>query len=61
MPSRNTIPLKQEEKELELFNLEAIFKRQSYEEQKEWLLKNTAYFTEEVASDLNSTESMDDL
>jgi hypothetical protein len=61
MPSRNTIPLKPEEKELELFNLEAIFKRQSYEEQKEWLLKNTAYFTEEVASDLNSTESMDDL
>jgi hypothetical protein len=61
MPSRNTIPLTSTEKELELFNLDSIFKRQTYEEQKEWLLKNTAYFTEEVASDLNSTESMEDL
>ena len=61
MPSRNTIPLTAAEKDLELFNLESIFKRQSYEEQKEWLLKNTSYFTEEVANDLNSTESMDDL
>jgi hypothetical protein len=61
MPSRNTIPLTATEKDLEQFNLESIFKRQTYEEQKEWLLKNTAYFSEEVASDLNSTETMDDL
>jgi hypothetical protein len=33
----------------------------TYEEQKEWLLKNTSYFTEEVAGDLNSTEGMEDL
>ena len=61
MPSRNTVALTDAEKDLELYNLDAIFKRQTYEEQKEWLLKNTAYFTEEVVSDLNSTETMEDL
>jgi hypothetical protein len=61
MPSRNTIPLTQAEKEKELFKLDSIFKRQTYEEQKEWLLKNTTYFSEEVVNDLNSTESMEDL
>jgi len=61
MPSRNTIPLTATEKEMELFSLDTIFKRQTYEEQKEWLLKNTSYFVEEVAGDLNSTEGMEDL
>jgi hypothetical protein len=61
MPSRNTIPLTEAEKEKELFKLDSIFKRQTYEEQKEWLLKNTTYFSEEVVNDLNSTESMEDL
>jgi hypothetical protein len=61
MPSRNTIPLTEAEKERELFKLDSIFKRQTYEEQKEWLLKNTTYFSEEVVNDLNSTESMEDL
>lgn len=61
MPSRNTIPLTEEEKEKELFRLDSIFKRQTYEEQKEWLLKNTAYFAEEVVNDLNSTETMEDV
>jgi hypothetical protein len=61
MPSRNTIPLTNVEKEKEMFRLDNIFKRQTYEEQKEWLLKNTSYFSEEVVSDLNSTESMEDL
>ena len=61
MPSRNSIPLKPTEREMELYNLETIFKRQTYEEQKEWLLKNTSYFSEEVAGNLNSTETMEDL
>ncbi len=61
MPSRNSIPLKPNEREMEVYNLETIFKRQTYEEQKEWLLKNTTYFSEEVAGDLNSTEKMEDL
>ena len=61
MPSRNTVPLTEEEQQLELYNLDAIFKRSTYEEQKEWLLKNTNYFAEEVAMELNSTETMEDL
>jgi hypothetical protein len=61
MPSRHTIPLTQVELDKETFKLDSIFKRQTYEEQKEWLLKNTAYFLEEVVNDLNSTETMEDL
>lgn len=61
MPSRNTIPLTPVELEKEIFKLDSIFKRQTYEEQKEWLLKNTSYFSEEVVNDLNSTESMEDV
>lgn len=61
MPSRNTIALTAVEKEKELFRLDSIFKRQTYEEQKEWLLKNTSYFAEEVVNDLNSTETMEDV
>jgi hypothetical protein len=61
MPSRNTIPLTAVEKEKEIFKLDSIFKRQTYEEQKEWLLKNTSYFAEEVVNDLNSTETMEDV
>ena len=61
MPSRNSIPLTAVETEKEQFKLDSIFKRQTYEEQKEWLLKNTAYFAEEVVNDLNSTETMEDV
>jgi hypothetical protein len=61
MPSRNTIALTDVEKEKEIFKLDSIFKRQTYEEQKEWLLKNTSYFAEEVVNDLNSTETMEDV
>lgn len=61
MPSRNTVPLTAAEQELETYSLDTIFKRQTYEEQKEWLLKNTDYFSEEVALDLNSTETMQDI
>lgn len=61
MPSRNSVPLTDAEKAMELYNLDTIFKRSSYEEQKEWLLKNTNYFAEDVALDLNSTETMQDI
>lgn len=61
MPSRNTVPLTAAEQELETYSLDAIFKRPTYEEQKEWLLKNTDYFSEDVALDLNSTETMQDI
>lgn len=61
MPSRNAVPLTKEESEMDLYNLDTLFKRPTYEDQKEWLLKNTNYFSEDVALDLNSTESMQDL
>lgn len=61
MPSRSTVALTPAERELELFNLDSIFKRQTYEEQKEWLLKNTAYFQEETADDLRMNETMEDI
>lgn len=60
MPARNNSPLKPEERELELYDLNAIFKRQTYEEQKEWLLKNTSYFSEEAGDDF-MPESVEDL
>jgi hypothetical protein len=48
------------EKKLELFELDKIYKRQTYEEQKEWLLKNTSYFAGE-ASDEFKPEKPEDL
>lgn len=60
-PSRSSIPLTAEERTLELFNLDVIFKRPTYEEQKEWLLRNTPYFAEEGVGDLDGTETMEDL
>jgi hypothetical protein len=61
MPSRSTVPLSNAERSLELYNLDTIFKRPSYEEQKKWLLDNTAYFSEETAEDLRPSETMEDL
>lgn len=61
MPSRSSTPLTEKERELELYNLDTIFKRQTYEEQKEWLLKNTQLFVEESADDLRFNETMEDI
>jgi hypothetical protein len=41
---RDTSPLTEEEKALELYDIEKLFKRPTYEEQKRWLLENTTYF-----------------
>ena len=49
------------EKGLELFDLTKIYKRQTYEEQKEWLLKNTAYFAGDVSDEFKPQEDVDDL
>jgi hypothetical protein len=61
MPSRSTVALTNAERELELYNLDTIFKRPSYEEQKKWLMDNTSLFVEETADDLRAPESMEDL
>lgn len=43
-PSRSSTPLTDEEKALPLYDLEKLFKRPTYEEQKKWLMENTTYF-----------------
>lgn len=44
MPARNSSKLTPEERELQLFDLDKMYKTQTYEEQMEWLIKNTTYF-----------------
>ena len=63
IPSRRTVPLEEAEKAQELYDLERLFKRQSYDEQKEFLLRNTSYFSEAVVGDLrvDDNETMEDL
>ncbi len=63
VPSRNSIPLTEEEMALELYDLDKIFKPGEYDSQKEWLVKNTAYFAEMVGKDLGlaAGEKMEDL
>lgn len=61
IPGRNNSPLTATEKELELFDLNRIYKRQTYEEQKEWLMKNTAFFAGDVSDEFRANEEVDDL
>lgn len=60
IPARNNSSLTEAEKKLELFELDKIYKRQTYEEQKEWLLKNTSYFSGD-SSDEFKPEKPEDL
>jgi hypothetical protein len=59
-PGRAATPLTAEERSEEKYDLEAIYKRPTYEEQKRWLLENTTYFAamtggeQEAAADLPS-------
>lgn len=43
-PGRASSPLTDAEKEMKLYDLEKLFKRPTYEEQKKWLMENTTYF-----------------
>lgn len=43
-PSRTSKPLTEDELKLELYSLDKMYKPQTYEEQKKWLLDNTMYF-----------------
>jgi hypothetical protein len=63
IPSRRTVPLTDEERSAEQYDLEKIFKRPSYAEQKEFLLRNTSYFSEAVVGDLrvDDNETMEDI
>lgn len=61
LPGRNAGPLTVEEKELELYDLEKIIKRPTYDEQKNWLLQNTALFAFEEGDDFKPDETAEDV
>ena len=60
IPARASTELKDAETGLELFDLERIYKRQTYDEQKQWLIQNTAYFADLAGGEM-AAESVDDL
>lgn len=60
IPARNNSPLTEEEKELQLYDLDAIHKTQSYADQKQWLMQNTNYF-DGLGDDELRPESAEDL
>ena len=61
IPARASVALTEDELALELFDLSRIYKRQNYDEQKEWLMQNTAYFAGDVGDEFKATEDVDDL
>ena len=60
IPARASKALSEEERALELYELDKIFKRQTYDEQKQWLLENTTLFAGD-AGDEFKPEGVDDL
>ena len=61
IPARASVALTEDELKLELFDLNRIYKRQNYDEQKEWLMQNTSYFAGDVGEEFKATEDIDDL
>lgn len=61
IPARSNSPLTEEEREMELFDLTKIYKRQTYDEQKEWLIQNTTLFAGDVTDEFRPNEGVDDL
>ena len=61
IPARNSKALSDEELSMELFDLSKIFKRQTYDEQKQWLLENTMLFAGDAGDEFKSNEGVDDL
>lgn len=61
IPARSSKALSDEERSLELYDLSKIFKRQTYDEQKQWLLENTTLFAGEVSDEFKASEGVDDL
>lgn len=60
IPARSSKPLSEEEAALELFELDKIFKRQTYDEQKKWLIENTHLFAGDAGDEFKE-EGVDDL
>ena len=61
MPARGSSPLTEAEKGLKQFDLDNILKRDTYDEQKAKLIKNTSLFAGEVTDEFNPTENEKDL
>ena len=61
IPARASVALTKDELKLELFDLSRIYKRQTYDEQKEWLMQNTAFFAGDVGDEFKTSEEIDDL
>ena len=61
MPSRSSSPLTEEEKAMQLYDLDNILKRDTYDEQKAKLIKNTSLFAGEVTDEFNPAETSTDL
>ena len=61
IPARSSKALSDDERSLELYDLSKIFKRQTYDEQKQWLLENTTLFAGEVSDEFKASEGVDDL
>jgi hypothetical protein len=60
-PGRSSSPLTEAELALEQYDLDAILKRINYDEQKEWLIKNTSLFMSEENRELDPNEEAEDL
>ena len=61
LPARASTALTEEEKKAELFELNRIYKRQTYEEQKKWMLDNTALFASTTTDEFVPQENAEDL
>ena len=61
VPARSNIALTEDEQQLELFVLDRIYKRQTSDEQKEWLLQNTAFFSADAGDEFKAVEDVEDL
>lgn len=61
IPARNSSALSEEDKALELYELDKIFKQQTYEEQKDWLLQHTHLFAGDAGDEFKPVEDVDDI
>ena len=60
-PGRSSSPLTEAELAMELFELDTIFKTPTYEDQKKWLIDNTAQFITNLGEGCRPDESAEDL
>lgn len=59
MPARSNSPLTEEEKALELYELDKLIKRPTYVDQKKWLMQNTALFAHEAGDEFQAEQPED--